>query len=163
MALIFEGKERFNGRSEKNFFKNECFAWWLAGDRAEDLSLLRRASEMGNAYACSTLGWQISVRNKEEAFRLAQLSASKHERDGFFVLGHRFCNAAENYLIAAELGHVWAAGFCGHLLNDYDPSHWVWMGRAALRGFTDFNDFATIEASYPVQVEPKNVIRCFIQ
>ena len=41
---------------------------------------------MGNAYACSTLSEQVLSENEEEAFRLAQLAAALHERDGFIGL-----------------------------------------------------------------------------
>ncbi len=62
LTSIFEGKDvstKENARKVFLSFENDaralCFAWWLAGDREEDLSLLHRAFEMGNAYASSTL------------------------------------------------------------------------------------------------------------
>ncbi len=122
-----------------------CFAWCLAVDREDDLTFLRRASEMGNAFACSMLCEQVWDENEEEAFRLAQRSAALHERDGFYWLGDYFfegvgCKkdfnlAKENYLIAAELGDVYAARDYGSLLDESDPVHWLWNSRIALRGF----------------------------
>ncbi len=108
-----------------------------------ELSPLRRASEMGNAYAYSNLSFFVWEENKEEAFRLARLAATQHERDGFYHLGDCFCKgmgckkdltlARENYLIAAELGDVYAADRYGHLLDELDPVRWLWFSRAALR------------------------------
>ncbi len=43
--------------------------------------------------------------------------------------------AKENYLIAAELGHGWAANYYGNSLNESDPACWLWLGRAALHGW----------------------------
>ncbi len=106
--------------------------------------MLRRASEMGNAFACSTLSAEVWKENKREAFRLAQLAAAQHERDGFNLLGSCFQNgfgceidlnlAKQNYLIAAELGHISAANYYGNLFNESDPARWLWRSRAALRG-----------------------------
>ncbi len=123
------------------------FAWFLSVDRPKDMPLLRLASEMGNAFACSTLFWQVFGTNNEEAFRLAQLAASLRERDGFFLLGFCFrdcigCEedlilAKENFLIASELGDVYAADNYGSLLDESDLHRWLWWGRAALRGWPD--------------------------
>ncbi len=121
-----------------------CFTWFLSKNRGNDLSLLRRASEMGNAFAYAVLCRRNLHRNKEEAFRLAQLAATQHERDGFFLLGlcshtGRGCKrdfnlAKENFLLAAELGDVFSADRYGSLLDKSDPGCWLWLSRAALRG-----------------------------
>ncbi len=76
---------------------------------------------------------------------MAQLAAAQHERDGLFWLGRCFRNgrvcekdlilAKENFLIAAEMGNVGASREYGHLLDESDPTRWVWWGRAALRGW----------------------------
>ena len=148
LTSILEGKDVSKKEYVREvflFFENDaralCFACWLTNDREEDLSLLRRASEMGNAFACSTLCWDV---NEEEAFRLAQFVAAHRERDGFYILGSCFrdgrgCekdlnSAEENYLIAAELGDVVAAVEYGGLLDDSDPARWLWFGRGALHG-----------------------------
>ncbi len=152
LTSIFEGNDVSTKENAREVFlccENDaralCFAWWLAGDRKDDLTLLRRAAGMGNAFACSSLREQVWGENKEEAFRLARAAASKHERDGFYWLGYFFrsglgCEkdlnlAKKNILIAAELGHVWAALDYGHLLDESDPARWLWLGRAALRGW----------------------------
>ncbi len=87
---------------------------------------------------------EVFGEDDEEAFRLAQGAALEHERDGSYRLGVCFRNglgcekdlnlAKENFLIAAELGHVYAAYEYGSLLDESDPAHWLWLGRAALRG-----------------------------
>ena len=46
--------------------------------------------------------------------------------------------AKENLLIAAELGHIYAADSYGRLLGNSDPTCWIWLGRAALRGLPDY-------------------------
>ncbi len=151
LTSIFEGKDVSTKEDVREVFlccENDaralCFAWHLIDDRWNDLPLLRRAYEMGNAFACSTLCVEVWGENNEEAFRLAQVAAAQHERDGFFMLGRCFCDgigcekdlnlAKENYLIAAELRLVVAATAYGHLLGGSDPGCWLWWGRAALRG-----------------------------
>ena len=152
LTSIFEGKDvstKENARkvflSLENDARALCFAWWLTDDREEDLTLLRRACEMGNAFACSTLSVEVWHENKKEAFRLDQLAVAQRERDGYFSLGFCFregsgCeknlnSAKENYLIAAELGDVRAAAYYGNFFDEFDPVCWLWRGRAALRGF----------------------------
>ncbi len=152
LTSILEGKDvSTRGQAREVFLSSQdialalCFAWWL-NDGWSDLSLLRRASEMGSAFACSSLSRAVLCENKHEAFRLAQLAAAERERDGFYLLGLCFrdgigCEkdlnlARENYLIGAELGHVWAAESFGELLDKCDPVPWIWFGRAALRGLT---------------------------
>ncbi len=149
LTSIFEGKDISTKEDARKVFlccENDAralsFAWWLSDDYEEDLPLLRRASELGNAFACSALCVHVWEENKEEAFRLAQLAAAQRERAGFFELGHCFrfgCEkdlnlAKQNYLNAAELGYVWAAESFGELLDESDPVRWIWWGRAALRG-----------------------------
>ncbi len=152
LTSIFEGKDVSTKEDARNVFlsfENDaralCFAWFLSDGRWNDLSPLRRAAEMGNSFASSLVcGEEFRRENKEEAFRLARFTAAQHERDGFFWLGHCFregkgCEkdlnlAKENYLIAAELGHVIAAFSYGHLLDESDPARWIWWERTAVRG-----------------------------
>ncbi len=156
ITSIFEGKDVSTKEEARKVFlccdnddRALCFAWNLADedDREDDLSLLRRAVEMGNAFACSTLSEQVWEENGEEAFRLAQLGASHHERDGFDWLGRCFrdgigCEkdlnlAKEFYLIAAELGCVFGAANYGFLLDGSDPARWLWLGRSAACSLPD--------------------------
>ncbi len=151
LTSVFDGKDvstKEGAREVFLSFNNDaralCFAWYMTDDREEDLSLLRRAAEMGNAFACSTLCWKALRASKEEAFRLARLAAAQHESDGFYSLGFCFrdgfgCEedlnlAKEKFLVAAELGHVWAADDYGSLLDESDCARWIWWSRAALRG-----------------------------
>ncbi len=152
LTSIFEGKDvstKEEARKVLLSFENDaralCFAWWLTDDRSNDLSLLRCSSEMGNAFACSRLSVEVWRENKKEAFRLAQLAANQHERDGFHMLGFFFSEgigcekdlnlAKQNLLIAAKLGDVGAAARdFGRLLDESDPARWLWWSRAALLG-----------------------------
>ncbi len=166
LTSIFEGKDvstKEQAREVFLSFENDAralyFAWFFT-DREDTLPLLRRAAEMGNAFACSTLCGLVldDGDDEEEAFRLAQLATLQHERDGFFWLGDCFeegigCKtdlnlARENYLIAAEMGNVDAAIDYGDLLDEYDPVRWLWFGRAALRG-----SFYSFLGSFSKQVE----------
>ncbi len=152
LTSIFEGKEASTKEqmgkvflSFENDARALCFAWWFTDDR-EDALLLRRASELKNAFACSTLCGVVlnDDDGEEEAFRLAQLASSLHERDGFYWLGRCFENgfgceedlnlAEQNLVIAAEMGDGFAAFCYGKLLDVSDPVRWLWFGRAALRG-----------------------------
>ncbi len=161
LTSIFEGKDVSTKEEAKEVFllsqddaRAICFAWCLTDDREEDLSRLRRAAEMGNAFACSTLCRECWEESKEEAFRLAQLATSQHERDGFDWAGYFFFKGVgceknlkfgkENLLIAAELGHIFSADFISDMFDKSDPARWIWLGRAALRGspFSFLNSFS---------------------
>ena len=151
LTSIFDGKDvSTKERARKGFLLHQndaraiCFAWWLSD--VDDSPLLRRAAELGSAFACSRLGEEVRRENEDEGFRLAQLAASQHERDGFCLLGRCFhlgfgCErdlnlAKKYYLIGAELGHVEAAECYAYLLDESDAFCWIWLGRAALRGLT---------------------------
>ncbi len=158
LASIFEGRYVSKpDQARKVFVSNEtndprclCFAWYMSDNTHYelDLPLLVRAAEMGNAFACATLRGQASTSgNKKEAFLLAQQAASKHERDGFYWHGYNArygigCEedltlAKESFLIAAELGHVFAMSFYALFFDDCGPSRWIWLGRAALGGLPE--------------------------
>ncbi len=87
LTLIFEGKvvsTKEDAERGFSFFRERCFVWWFS-DGLKDLSLRRRACEMVGTFACSMLS--LECGSKEEAFRLAELVASQHERDSFYLLG----------------------------------------------------------------------------
>ncbi len=118
-----------------------CFAWHLTEDHSTDISLLRRAAEMGYAFATSSLCDEILDEGIK--FRLAQQAAAQGERDGFALLGFLFrarigCEAGspteENFLIAAELGYVSSVEDYLDFMDVSDPSCWIWLSRAAQRG-----------------------------
>jgi hypothetical protein len=119
-----------------------CFMWHCGTfDERRDLASLRRSAELGFAFARALFA---AHSIGQEKFRFAHLAAAQGERDGFFRLGFCFrdgegCEedldkAKENFLRASELGHVWAMGHLGHLLEDSDPQRWRWWGRAAALG-----------------------------
>jgi TPR repeat protein len=82
----------------------------------------------------------------EDRFRWAVKSAAQGERNGFCYLGYCYrdgfgCEvdvkrAKENYLVAAELGHVFSMVSLGDLLDKDDPQRFVWFGRAASSGYS---------------------------
>jgi hypothetical protein len=124
----------------KNDAKALCFAALLGGPDDE----IGRAADFGDAFAQSEMAWRTIGEGAEK-------SASQGERDGFFVLGDCYrcgfgCKqdmerAKENYLFAAELGHVDAMVSVGGLLDKDDRQRFVWSARAASNGRSwDFLD-----------------------
>ncbi len=130
----------------------KCFSWYGIDRRSSSLERLVGASEVGSAFASSLLC--IFATNMNDRFALATNAAGQLERDGFFELGRCLSEglgcekdliaAKGNFLIAAELGHAFAAVAYGQMLDESDPDHWVWLGRAALNGlpFEFLNSFA---------------------
>ena len=149
LTSIFEGKKtaaREQAREVFFLFANDSralsFAWALGGGKRDELSLIRRAAEMGYAFACSLLcGY---CEEDEERFRCAVIAAGQHERGGYYWLGLCFhsgigCErdvdkAREAFFLSAELGDVFAARDYGNLLNELNPASWMWLIRAAVRG-----------------------------
>ena len=96
-----------------------CFAWFMTEGCEDDLTLLRRVAELGNAFACSRLSRQVWGEGMAESFRLAESAVAQKERDGCHTLGlflrdgigceSDLTLAKENFLIAAELGDILAA------------------------------------------------------
>ena len=165
LASIFEGKDVSTKETTREVLllhqddaRALCFAWFMTNDHWNDLSLLRRSSEMGYAFACSMLCEYVWEGNEEEVFRLAQLAASQHERDGFYWLGLCFRDGLgcekdvnlvkHNLLIAAELAYFYAADDFGSVLDESDPARWIWLGRAALHGMP-----RSFRASFSKQVK----------
>ncbi len=164
LTSIFEGKD-VSTRKEagkvlllhKNDARALCF-FTLTDNRENAFHSLRRSAEMGNAFACSTLCGQVWCEEEAFAASLAQRAAFQLERDGCFWLGrcHRDafrCErnlnlAKENFLIAAELGQIWAAEAYARLLGELDPWCWVWWSRAAVCGLSD-----SFRSSFSKQVE----------
>jgi hypothetical protein len=120
----------------KNDSRALCFAGFL-GNFDES----RRAAVLGDAFAQA---WMAEETHGEECFRWAEKSAAHGERGGFYQVGYCYRNgigckkdlerAKENYLVAAELGHVAALIYVGRSLDNNDPRRFVWLGRAASNG-----------------------------
>ncbi len=157
LASIFEGLTVLTENEARAVFvlhQNDaravCFAWWLTDGRRNDLSLLRRAADMGNAFACSSLCEFLWHENEQECFCLAQAAAARLERFGFHWLGICFAvgigcakdaNLAErNFLIAAELGDPFAARKYCNFLKAAEPARWIWLGRSTSDGDIAFLD-----------------------
>jgi hypothetical protein len=130
----------------ENDARGLCFAVLLSKNNTddendEDVALMRRSAELGCALAQTKMA---VLTSREEGFRFATLAASQREREGFYCLGSCFnfglgCEksldkAKENFLIAAELGHVKAMLWFGDLLEESDPLRWVWWAQGAKRG-----------------------------
>ena len=159
LTSVFDGKDVSTMEEAKEvllLYQDDaralCFSWFLPPDWS-DPTMLRRAAEMGYAFAVSTLSTLCALnRNMQETFRWALLAAAQHERDGFYWIGYCLrggisCDnnlslGNENFLLAAELGDIHAAEDYGYWLDKSDPARWLWLGRAALRGSPDsFLDF----------------------
>ncbi len=136
-----------------------CLAWRLTYNANDDISLLRRAVDLGDAFASAVFALADSVIfDVLEIFRLSRYSAAQLERDGFYSAG--LCLRSgfecekdvrlgkENLLVAAELGSAAAANEYGLSLDDSDPARWIWLGRAASREHS--SDFLRLFSS-PVE------------
>jgi TPR repeat protein len=119
-----------------------CFAALLSEPR--DRALLRRSADLGYPLAQAKMAGTTS----EEMFQFAKSAASQRERDGFYQFGRCYdfglgckkdlAKVRECDLIAAQLGFVLSMDVLGGLLDDSDPQRWVWWGRAAVLGNSEF-------------------------
>ncbi len=149
LASIFEGKDVSTKEDAREVFlqcENDpralCFAWWMTD--GDDSSLIRRAAEMGYAFACAALCQELWFQSKEEVLLLAKVATSKGEREGFYWLGRCYhlgvgevrnlILAKQNFFVSAELGDVSAALQFALLLDQSDPACWIWFARVALHG-----------------------------
>jgi hypothetical protein len=141
-VITIEDAKRIFSALRQNDARALCFAWLcLDEEEQEDLTPLRRAAELGFAFAQA---WMAVRTEGEEKFMLAQLAAAQGERDGLFWLGRCFLlgegcekdldKAKENFLLASELGHVLAMDWLGYLLGESDPQRWRSWGQAAALG-----------------------------
>jgi hypothetical protein len=145
-----QARDIFLVEKEKNLPAALCFAAVLSlkgfndeeqeDSEEQNLTLLRRSAELGYALAQARMA---KVTSREEMFRFATLAALQRERDGFRWLGWCFrvgfgceknlIKAKENFLTAAELGHVNGMIDCGESVEKLDPLRWFWWGEAAKR------------------------------
>ncbi len=148
LTEIFAGKDVKTKEEARDVFlahetdpRALCFAAVLSWPWDNDR--LRRAAEMGFAFAQAQVAWQGAARDKEK-FPLSLRASLQGERDGFHSLGWCYQNGwgcerneikeKENYLLAAKLNYVQAMVRYGELLDDKDPQRWHWLGLAAARG-----------------------------
>jgi hypothetical protein len=115
-----------------------CFAGVLGGNNVE----IRRAADMGDAFAQSIVGWHTAG---EEGFEWTRKSAAQGERDGFYWLGRCYedetackgdvVKARENYRMASQLGDCEGMKRYAYFFADSDPQKFVfWLGKAAANG-----------------------------
>jgi TPR repeat protein len=94
------------------------------------------------------------------------------EREGFNQLADCYrdgtgCDqdaerAKENFLVAAELGHVIAMGGLGEFLDKDDPQRYVWFGRAAANA--DFIPFLSgMSEQHATSIPELDMQRSFLQ
>jgi TPR repeat protein len=135
-----EDSRRVFSALDQNDARALCFLWRCSFG---DLEPLRRSAELGYAWAQAWMAWKT---RGSEKFKFAELAASQGERNGLSLLGRCFrdgegCEkdldkAKENFLIASQLGDVWAMVELGKLLDESDPQRWLWRGRAAALGLS---------------------------
>jgi hypothetical protein len=116
-----------------------CFAGLLKSPL--DLNQIKRSAELGCACAQACMASEASG---DTIFCWAKKAAAQGERDWFFWLGYCYIleegcqfdliKAKENYLLAAEAGHVYSMSRYCQLLDVSDPQRYVWRGRAASQG-----------------------------
>jgi hypothetical protein len=114
-----------------------CFAAILVWPNNDEL---RRAADLGDGYAQALLAGRTGG---QERF-VAEKAAAQGERVGFYLLGACFqrgtgCEkdlerAKENYLVAAELGHIDSMQDYSRMLEKTDPRRYVWLSQVALNG-----------------------------
>jgi hypothetical protein len=145
LTKLFDGREVASREEARQVFLScesdlsaLCFACLLGGGTIDKI---RRAADLGDAFAQADMAWRT---DGEQRFRWAEKSAAQGERDGFFWLGDCYAHgrgcerdaerAKENYLVAAELGHVNAMVLLADLFGRDQPQRSVWLGRAAANG-----------------------------
>jgi hypothetical protein len=105
VASLEEARQVFLGC--ENDARALCFAGWLVRDYDE----VRRAADLGDAFAQAEMVWGTE---NDESFLWAKKSAAQGERDGFFWLGDCYrdgsgCDrdverAKENFWLPLSLG-----------------------------------------------------------
>lgn len=183
LTRVFAGKTVSTKEEARDVFlalgendaRGLCFAALLLNNEDDDyeeerrVALLRRSAELGCALA---QGMMAEQTEGEDGFRLATFAASQRERVGFFWLGHYFqdgdddCDenvekARENFLIAAELGDVYAMTRGGLCFEESDPLRWFWLGQVANRGVADDFVFSFAEQVQQFELGSGNAAAVF--
>jgi hypothetical protein len=148
LAKLFAGRDMASCEEARQVFlgcENDPRALCFAGVIGKVEDEIRRAADLGDAFAQTNMAWRTIG---QEGFRWAEKSAAQGERDAFYCLGQCFRHgirrvkdeekAQENFLVAAELGHVDAIVGVGNLLDKDDPQRFVWFARAAANGESSF-------------------------
>jgi hypothetical protein len=149
LTTLFDGREVSTWEQAIQAFRgceNDARAVCFGGLLREAFAEIRRAADLGDAFAQAEMAGRTN--GQEQGFHWAEKSAAQGERDGFCYLGYCYRNgigcqkdvhrANENFLIAAELGHVRTMICVGDLLDNDDPQRFVWFGRAAANGESSF-------------------------
>jgi hypothetical protein len=146
LTKIFAGRDVVSREEARQVFlgcENDPRALCLAGLFGGNFDEIRRAANVGDAFAQAEMAsaWDTHA---EAVFQWAEKSAAQGERDGFYYLGYCYrdgigCEkdaerANENFLLAAELGQVFAMVCLGNLFDKDDPQRFVWFGISARKG-----------------------------
>jgi hypothetical protein len=144
LTKLFAGRDVASGEDARQVFlafENDPRALCFAAFLVDDFDEVGRAAELGDAFAQA---WMTQTTIGQESFRWAEKCAAQGERDGFYNLGRCYrdgieCDedverAKESFLVAAELGYVYAMVFAGWLFDRDDPLRFFWLGRAASNG-----------------------------
>ncbi len=154
LTKLFEGKDILRNQQAKEVFLAQpdddaralCFSELVMGSNRHKWSKLRlkRSAELGFAFGQAKFAEALNPRRM---FPWNRMSSALRERDGFLWLGYSLfrgfgceqnrTEGKENFLAAAELGHVTAMTLFGATLARTDPQHWFWCGRAAQKGDSD--------------------------
>ena len=146
IAALFHSKDVWPVEEAREIFlkhRNDaralCFAWFLLDEKWDNLGMLKLAADLRFGFALAFFG---STKAKlTDALPDLEIAASQNERMAFELLGRHyqsisdFRKAKRFYLIAANLGAVVAANNFGMMLSESNPIRWLWLGRAASRGF----------------------------
>jgi hypothetical protein len=116
LTKLFGGHDVASREEARQVFlgcENDPRALCFAGRLVNDFDEIRRAADLGDAFAQASMSWHT---RDEERFRWEEKSSAQGERDGFYHLGDCYRNgfgcekdkkrAKENNLEAAELGEV---------------------------------------------------------
>jgi hypothetical protein len=141
LANVFGGRDITSREEARQVFlgcENDPRALCFAALLVENFEEVRRPADLGDAFAQAWMAWKTVG---EERFRWTEKSAAQGERNGFNQLGDCYqfgigCEkdvgkAKGNFLVAAELGYIYAILSSGDLLDKDDPQRFVWFGRAA--------------------------------
>jgi hypothetical protein len=146
LTNLFGGRDTASREEARQVFlscENDPRALSLAGALVRDFGEIRRAAELGDAFAQAVMA---EITEGEESFRWAEECAAQGERNGFCHVGRCYrdgvgCEedaerAKANFLVAAELWNVDAMVYVGKMFGREDAQRFVWFGRAAVSGYS---------------------------
>lgn len=152
IANLFHDKDAKTVQEIRNVFLSQpetdfralCYSEQFGRNFERDINRIRLSAKLGFSLAQANM---CEFVDGHEFLNFAQKSASKYERDGFYLLARYYddideleevedlnVKSKENYLIAATLGNVNAMSEYSNYLNITDTTFWYWIGKAAKLG-----------------------------